>query len=231
MRKEPDIENNYYMSEAQRTERPTGTEKIEIRKTPGLVTTSEISSYHNPASRISEKYAIETREQMRQSSNRQRQRQNRERSEEERKLSNLAYQDQLAVYEKTHQSAMNSSTHNERVALSNVSNTLRQPSSSELGPNQYSKKTEKVETKGDQVITEQRLYFFDPTTGHEENQVLKTRVKDPRLQNQPIKKQTYEHQIKGTPNGPEEDIKVTHRDGSVMDNIKNKLTNILNHGF
>lgn len=136
-------------------------------------------------------------------------------------MRNLAYQDQLDAHRPIGE-----------YCQMPVGNLPQPVHASELGAQQISRKKVKVTTKGDRIITKEKLYFKDPLTVREENTKVTTETKDLYSNDDNQKSQTsYDYKIKNTPNGPEEVMKIKHREGGIRENMRNKLQNIMNNPF
>ncbi len=99
-----------------------------------------------------------------------------------------------------------------------------------------------IKNTEDGVKTKEKQVFVDPVTGDKTTQVIKTKIerKNERSssrsssssneggQGSKKSKHSYNRKVKNTANGPEVVYKEKHRQGGVMENIKNKIHNIVN---
>lgn len=92
----------------------------------------------------------------------------------------------------------------------------------------YAREQGKVITTENKTKTVEKVSYVDPITGREENAKITHKVKGDRSRSrsQGKSKHVYDNKVQGTVDGPKTTIKEKHREGGVMDNIKNKIHNL-----
>lgn len=88
----------------------------------------------------------------------------------------------------------------------------------------------KLVQRGDMTKQKEELTYINPVTGFEENAKIKTKVRGgDRSRSRSIgkSKTAYDHKTMETADGQKTVIKEKHREGGVMQNIKNKINNIM----
>lgn len=97
-----------------------------------------------------------------------------------------------------------------------------------------------VKTGEDGMKSKEKKVFVDPVTGDKTTQVIKTKVEradsassSSSSGHEGVKKtkHTFSDKTKNTPAGIEHTVKEKHREGGVMQNIKNKIHNALHKWF
>lgn len=94
----------------------------------------------------------------------------------------------------------------------------------------YAHQKGKVVVKDDKIKTVEKMTYVDPVTGMEENAKIKTKIvgdrSRSRSRSQGKSKTAYDHKVEDTINGPRTVIKEKHREGGLIDNLKNKFHNM-----
>jgi hypothetical protein len=83
--------------------------------------------------------------------------------------------------------------------------------------------------RGNVTKATEKINYVNPVTGLEENATIKTKVRGDRSRSRSTgkSKTTYDYKTKETAEGQKTVIAEKHREGGVMQNIKNKINNII----
>lgn len=215
---------------------PTGSEKIVIKKGPEGYETKEKSSFHNPLTGVSEKVKTKTKGER---DSRSRSRSN---SSERRRRLNGVTPVSTGIHTPVYTNGpvmapgpvmgpgpmMGPGPIVEPSLYTPNMPIVREPLGLHNPTDLYAREKGKVVVNDDKVKTVEKMTYVDPVTGMEENAKIKTKVRGDRSRSrsQGKSKTVYDHKTEDTINGPKTVIKEKHREGGIIDNLKNKIHNI-----
>lgn len=233
---------------------PTGSEKIVIKRGPDGYETKEKSSFHNPITGVSEKIKSKTkgerdsRSRSRSSSDERRRRVNGGVAPISSGINTTPMYNNAPVMSTApmmtpvmNSGPMMTSTSGPMMGPGPIVepslHTTNMPMMREpLGTHNpihnptdlYAHQKGKVVVRDDKVKTVEKMTYVDPVTGMEENAKIKTKVVGDRSRSrsQGKSKTAYDHKTEDTINGPRTVIKEKHREGGIIDNLKNKFHNM-----
>ena len=204
----------------------TGSQKVVIKQDADGYVSKEKASLHNPMTGISEKVKSKSKGK-RDSSN----------SSEKRRSNNVNYVNTVPTGSNYGYNANQNYPVNNGYANQAYINTpsvplqapiISQPLGLHNQTELYAREKGKVVQTENKLKTVEKMTYVDPITGMEENAktTVKVRGDRSRSRSQGKSKTTYDHRVEDTVNGPKKVIKEKHREGGIIDNLKNKFHNM-----